>query len=185
MTLNKTLLAASIAALAFTGSVNAADDTGNANAEGKIHFKGQFIEQTCDIEANDSAKKEGTVQLGTWLKDNFDKQAGKKTDPVPFSIGLKNCPSMLSKARVFFKGTAHPDAPQLYEVKDVTGIGIGISGTENGNYYAPDTEADSIALDADNHSGKRTYFARYQATGGDVNAGTANADVTVTIQYNQ
>lgn len=186
MTLNKTLLAASIAALAFTGSVNAADESGNANANGKIQFKGQFIDTTCTIEANNSSKSEGVVQLGTWLTSVFKDNIGKKSEAVPFTIRLSNCPTMLTKARVYFKGAEHLGNTELYKVDNVAGVGIGISSDEAGTaYYPPNSEAKEIKLDKKTNSGEETYYARYQTVTAEVTEGTANADVTVTIQYNQ
>ncbi|WP_373417867.1 hypothetical protein [Vibrio parahaemolyticus] len=40
-------------------------------------------------------------------------------------------------------------------------------------------------MDLTSNGGEKTYYARYVTTANEVTAGKANADVTVTIQYNQ
>lgn len=180
MTLKKTLLVASIFAASFASAAIAA--TGSGNTTGTIHFKGQFIDTTCTVDTNNENKSEGTVQLGTWITGTFT-AAGETTDAVPFTIGLSKCPSIINKARVYFNGTADA-TPALYKVDVAKGVGIGISGeTAKGNYYTPGTEAKSIDLTGD--SGSQTYYARYVTTADAVTPGAANADVTVTIEYNQ
>ncbi|CAG9426782.1 fimbrial protein [Providencia alcalifaciens] len=181
MKFKTTLLLSSILAISFSSAVSAAPGSGNAS--GKIHFKGQFIDTTCTVEANNENKNEGTVQLGTWISGTFEK-ADETTEAVPFTIGLSNCPDVINKARVIFEGTPHADKPALYKVDSATGVGIGISASAtNKNYYVPGTEVDGI--DLTNNSGEKTYYARYVTTADKVTPGAANADVTVTIQYNQ
>ncbi len=181
MNFKKTLLITSIIAVSFSGMANAAPNSGNAT--GIIHFKGQFIDSTCTVEANHENKSEGTVQLGTWMTNTFDK-VGELTDAVPFTIGLSGCPATLGKARVTFEGKEHADNADLYTVGSASGVGIGISGDQNGtNFFTPNSEVDGIPLTG--NAGEKTYYARYVTTAEEVTAGTANADVTVTIQYNQ
>ncbi|EMN5660691.1 fimbrial protein [Providencia rettgeri] len=181
MILKKSVLMTSIIIVSLSGMAHAAVDSGNAR--GTINFKGQFIDTTCTIEVNNTNKNEGTVQLGTWMTNTFDK-IGELTEAVPLTIGLSGCPATLTRARVTFGGTAHVDDNKLYAVSEATGVGIGISGDVNGtNFYTPDTEADGIDLTS--NGGEKTYYARYVTTANEVTAGKANADVTVTIQYNQ
>ncbi|MEY0175678.1 fimbrial protein [Providencia rettgeri] len=181
MIFKKSVLMASIIMVSLSSVAHAAIDSGNA--KGTINFKGQFIDTTCTIEVNNTNKNEGVVQLGTWMTNTFDK-VGELTDAVPLTIGLSGCPATLARARVTFGGTAHPDNNQVYAVNEAEGVGIGISGDVNGtNFYTPDTEADGIDLKG--NSGEKTYYARYVTTANEVTAGKANADVTVTIQYNQ
>ncbi|EPL9569451.1 fimbrial protein [Providencia rettgeri] len=181
MTFKKTLLITSIVAASFSGMANAA--IGDGDGQGIIHFKGQFVDSTCTVDTNDENKGEGTVELGTWKTATFDK-VGETTDAVPFTIGLVNCPSALGKARISFGGTAHSENTELHRVSDVPEVGIGISGSAVGtNFYTPNSQADEITL-TDN-KGTKTFYARYMTTAETVTAGNANADVTVTIQYNQ
>lgn len=182
MSVKKTLLIASVVAASFSGNVFAAAE--NVNTAGKIHFKGQFIDSTCQVETNNENKTEGTVQLGTWMTQAFSK-TGEKTEATPFTIGLSGCPATLGKARVTFGGTEHDDNADLYKVDNATGVGIGITGSATSEtFYRPNTEADGIELGKDNR-GQKTYFARYMTTSDTVTPGTANADVTVTVQYTQ
>lgn len=181
MTFSKTLLITSIIAASFSGIANAAPADGNTT--GIIHFKGQFIDSTCTVETNNQNQNEGTVQLGTWLTNTFD-AVGEKTTAMPFTIGLSGCPATLGTARVKFEGTANGENPDLYKVSDAKGVGIGLFDDENSeNYFTPNTEATGIKLTG--NKGERTYYARYITTAEEVTPGTANADVTVTIQYNQ
>ncbi len=48
MSVKKTLLIASVVATSFSGNVFAAE---NVNTTGMIHFKGQFIDSTCQVES--------------------------------------------------------------------------------------------------------------------------------------
>ncbi|EPL6454377.1 MULTISPECIES: fimbrial protein [Providencia] len=181
MNFKKTVLITSIIATSLSGIAHAAIDSGNA--KGTINFRGQFIDTTCTIEVNNTNKNEGIVQLGTWMTNTFDK-VGEITEAVPLTIGLSGCPATLGRARVTFDGTPHADNNKLYAVNSAGGVGIGISGDVNGtNFYTPGTEADGIDLKG-NH-GEKTYYARYVTTANEVTPGKANADVTVTIQYNQ
>ncbi|WP_369310237.1 fimbrial protein [Providencia rettgeri] len=181
MHFKKSIFISSIIIASFSSALHAAE---SGNAKGTIHFKGQFIDSTCTVEVNNTNKDEGTVQLGTWMANTFNK-VGETTEAVPLTIGLSGCPGALNKARVTFGGgSVHPDNPQLYAVDEAEGVGIGISGDENGtNFYTPNTEADGIPLNG--NIGEKTYYARYVTTADSVTAGKANADVTVTIQYNQ
>ena len=180
MNFKKTLLITSIIAASFSGVANAAVESGNVR--GTINFKGQFIDSTCTVEVNNLNKSEGVVQLGTWLTNTFD-DVGETTEAVPLAVGLSGCPAVLSKARVIFDGPSIAGT-DLYSVNEATGVGIGISGDQNsGNYYTPGSEADGI--DLINNRGEKTYYARYVTTADTVTAGAANADVTVTVQYNQ
>ncbi|HBO22560.1 MAG TPA: pilus assembly protein [Providencia sp.] len=180
MNFKKTLLITSIMATAFSGMANAA----SADANGTIHFKGQFIDSTCMVEVNNANKNEGTIQLGTWMSNSFDK-VGEKTDAIPFLIGLSGCPATLNQAIVTFSGTANSDNPELYNVDKATGVGIGLSSDNVGStYYQPNSPAGSIDLSKGN-KGEKEYFARYVTTADAVTPGTANADVTVTIKYTQ
>lgn len=182
MKFKMSVLITSIIATSLSGMTHAAIESGNA--KGTINFRGQFIDTTCTVEVNNTNKNEGIVQLGTWMTNTFDK-VGELTEAVPLTIGLSGCPATLSRARVTFGGSAvHPDNNKLYKVSEAQGVGIGISGDINGtNFYTPETEADGIDLAG--NSGEKTYYARYVTTANEVTAGTANADVTVTIQYNQ
>lgn len=181
MNFTKTLLITSIIAASFSGMANAAPTSGNA--KGVIHFKGQFIDSTCIVETNNENKSEGTIQLGTWMTNTFN-SVGEKTEAFPVTIGLSGCPATLSTARVTFEGTPDDTNPSLYKLSEAEGAGIGISGSATSeSYYKPNTEADGIPLTG--NAGEKTYYARYVTTANEVTAGTANADVTVTIQYNQ
>ena len=136
------------------------------------------------VEVNNANKNEGTIQLGTWMSNSFDK-VGETTDAVPFLIGLSGCPATLSQALVTFGGSANADNPELYSVDKATGVGIGLSPDNIGStFYKPNLNAGSIDLSKGN-KGEKEYFARYVTTADDVTAGTANADITVTIQYTQ
>lgn len=184
MKISKTLLVTSIIAASFSGMVNAATPDGaSGNSKGIIHFQGQFIETTCTVETNNSNKNEGTVQLGSWLVNTFT-NVGEETDATPVNVSLSGCPATLGKARVTFEGTADATNTDLYKVSEATGVGIGLSADANSkNYFTPNSEVEGITLQ--NNQGNKTYYARYVTTDDAVTPGAANADVTVTIQYNQ
>lgn len=183
MSVKKSILIISIIAASFSGVANAVVGDGDGDGQGLIHFKGQFVDSTCAVDTNDENKGEGTVELGTWKVSTLDK-VGELTAAVPFTIGLTNCPTGLGKARITFGGTEHDLEPTLYRVSGVPEVGLGISTSNSGtNFFKPNTVADEITLN--NNKGSKTFYARYVTTAATVTPGDANADVTVTIQYNQ
>ncbi|WP_458047749.1 fimbrial protein [Providencia stuartii] len=183
MKLNKALLVTSAITMSlFTGVANA--DVIDGKETGTIHFKGQFVESTCTIETNNENSSEGTVQLGTWLVSHFQK-SDETTKPTKFVIALNECPDVIKKAKITFTGTADSTNSSLYKTSTEVGTGIGITHAESDTaYITPGAPAGEIELKGANNSGEKEYYARYVTTG-PVKAGVANADVTVTISYNQ
>lgn len=183
MSFKKTLLITSIIAASFSGVVNAA--VGDVASRGTIQFKGMFVDSTCTVEINNTNSSTGSVDLGIWMTSTFN-QAGETTEAVPVELSLSGCPTDLGSARITFGGTNDSDNVDLYAVDGAKGVGIGISedDTVDGKYYTPNEQAGTIDLKGKT-SGSKTYYARYVTTADQVSTGTANADVTVTIQYNQ
>ncbi|QIC15102.1 type 1 fimbrial protein [Providencia vermicola] len=183
MKLNKVLLVTSAITMSlFVGAANA--DVTDGKETGTIHFKGQFVDSTCSIETNNENSNEGTVQLGTWLVSNLQ-NANETTTPTKFVIALNGCPDVIKKAKITFSGTANATNPSLYKTTTDVGAGIGITHNESdAAYITPGEPAGEIELTGASNSGEKAYYARYVTTEA-AKAGAANADVTVTISYNQ
>lgn len=180
MKLNKGLLVTSTITLSLL-SAAANADLSTGKETGTIQFRGQFVDTTCTIETNNEGTNIGTVQLGTWLTSNFA-TAGETTAPTKFVIALNGCPDIIKKAKVTFSGPADSSNSSLFKTTADVGAAIGITHDDGFAYIAPDAPAGEI--DISGKTGEKTYYARYVTTG-ETSAGAANADVTVTISYNQ
>lgn len=171
-------------------NAHAADNTGI------IHFTGEIIEPSCEIQGTDGT--ESTVKLGTYLTSTFDKP-GAESDLTPFTITLADCPLTsegLPSVQLTFTGaTFDTESTSLLDVSSLrsegntaaTGIGVAVSPVgEDDRLLTFDGAEGQVYLDLPTIVGnitEATFNARYRSFANTVTAGSADADMTVTILY--
>ncbi|MBE3513843.1 MULTISPECIES: fimbrial protein [Enterobacter] len=163
---------------------------------GTIHFTGQIIEPSCTIVGDDGT--DSTIPLGTYPKSYFS-APGTETELKNFSITLADCPLKsdgLPAVQLTFNGqTALTGSPTLLDVSKITtegetaakGVGIAVSpvadatkliafdgSEEQVSITLPTIKDDQIHAD---------FSARYKSFDANVEAGPADADLTVNILY--
>ncbi|MFP2421155.1 fimbrial protein [Pseudescherichia vulneris] len=178
--------------LALTShNINAAEE----NA-GIIHFTGEIIEPSCEIEGDSGT--DSTIPLGTYTTSLF-KAPGDESDLVPFLIRLADCPvgsDGLTNVQLTFTGpTTLTDSTSLLDVSAIktagataaTGVGIAVTPKlENTRYLTFDGAEGQVYVELPSVVGndvKAEFNARYKSFSSTVTAGPADADMTVNIVY--
>jgi len=166
---------------------------------GIIHFTGEIIEPSCEIEGDNGS--DSTVRLGTYTTSLF-KAPGDESELVPFTIKLAHCPLSsdgLANVHLSFTGaTALTGSSSLLDVSAITtagdtaatGVGIAVDWVDeegsSGIDLAFDGSDEQVEIDlpsviTDVMTAK--FNARYKAFATPVTAGPADADMTVNIVY--
>ncbi|MEG0278111.1 MAG: fimbrial protein [Morganella sp. (in: enterobacteria)] len=147
---------------------------------GNIHFKGNITDSSCDITQKDQEVELGTHSVAI-LTEN-----GKKTDPVDFTIDIKNCSLSMNELTIQMMGTEHAENNAIFALdaddQSAGKIGIAIK-TKEGDAITPAGGGRNIPLRKDSRDYSLNYVANYQATGLST-PGKANATVNYTVTYN-
>lgn len=168
------------------------------NNAGIIHFTGEIIEPSCEIQGTDGA--DSTVPLGTYPTSLFT-EPGIESQLKLFTITLVDCPvtsAGLPAVTLTFTGSTNlTGSPSLLDVSkistggDVAAQGIGIAVSPDGldtNYMKFDGTDTGVKVnlpDLADNAVEVSFNARYKsfAALADVKAGPADADMTVNILY--
>ncbi|QKN81424.1 fimbrial protein [Scandinavium goeteborgense] len=166
------------------------------NNAGIIHFTGEIIEPSCEIQGTDGT--DSTVPLGTYITTAFD-ASGAESDLTPFTITLADCPvtsTGLPAVQLTFTGvTTLTNSTSLLDVSTITttgttaatGVGIAVSPEgKDSQHLTFDGAEGQVYVDLPSVAGnivKAKFNARYQSFADVVTAGPADADMTVNIVY--
>lgn len=132
------------------------------------------------------------VKMGQHRLENFSKDSSAASTAIPFSLGLFNCPAGINS--VTYTLTPTSSSPSLSDDQGLisltqasTAKGIGLQITDGNLKPVPLNKA--IAFNEYSTKGGNFTIplsARYalQATGTGVVPGTANAEITFTMNYN-
>ena len=169
----------------FAANVYAIDDIkpepeDPTEISGNVHFKGNITDSSCDITQKDQEVELGTHSVAI-LTEN-----GKSTDPVDFTIDIKNCSLSMSALTIQMTGTSHAENNAIFALdaddQSAGKIGIAIK-TKEGDAITPAGGNRNIPLRQDSRDYALNYIANYQATGLST-PGKANATVNYTVTYN-
>ncbi|MDK9363420.1 fimbrial protein [Lelliottia sp. V106_12] len=190
MNIRNNIISGSLLALAsmsgFAAEMNA----------GTIHFTGEIIEPSCVIEGDDGT--DSTVPLGTYPTSLFT-DVGVESTLVPFSISLKDCPLKsdgLPSVQLTFTGTTTlTGVNNLLDVSKKTtagttaALGVGVAVSLDGkdtNLITMDGAEGQVKVPLTNKVDDiltTNFNARYRSFTKTVEAGPADADMTVNIIY--
>lgn len=163
---------------------------------GTIHFTGQIIEPSCEIQGDDGTNS--TVPLGTYPTSLFS-TPGTESTLAPFSIVLVDCPLKsdgLPAVQLTFNGTtALTGSSTLLDVSKITtagdtaatGVGIAVSPeNKDTQLITMDGGEGQVFIELPTLTGdsvQANFNARYKSFSQTVTAGPADADMTVNILY--
>ncbi|HEM7979828.1 TPA: type 1 fimbrial protein [Citrobacter koseri] len=183
----------------ISGALLALASTGTFAAElnaGTIHFTGQIIEPSCEIQGDDGTNS--TVPLGTYPTSLFS-TPGTESTLDPFSIVLVDCPLKsdgLPAVQLTFNGTtALTGSSTLLDVSKITtagdtaatGVGIAVSPeNKDTQLITMDGGEGQVFIELPTLTGdsvQANFNARYKSFAQTVTAGPADADMTVNILY--
>lgn len=184
------IISGALLALASTGIFAAEMDAGT------IHFTGQIIEPSCEIQGDDGTNS--TVPLGTYPTSLFS-TPGTESTLAPFSIVLVDCPLKsdgLPAVQLTFNGTtALTGSSTLLDVSKITtagdtaatGVGIAVSPeNKDTQLITMDGGEGQVFIELPTLTGdsvQANFNARYKSFAQTVTAGPADADMTVNILY--
>lgn len=184
------IISGALLALASTGIFAAEMDAGT------IHFTGQIIEPSCEIQGDDGTNS--IVPLGTYPNSLFS-TPGTESTLAPFSIVLVDCPLKsdgLPAVQLTFNGTtALTGSSTLLDVSKITtagdtaatGVGIAVSPeNKDTQLITMDGGEGQVFIELPTLTGdsvQANFNARYKSFAQTVTAGPADADMTVNILY--
>ncbi|HAT3903246.1 TPA: type 1 fimbrial protein [Citrobacter koseri] len=184
------IISGALLALASTGTFAAEMDAGT------IHFTGQIIEPSCEIQGDDGTNS--IVPLGTYPTSLFS-TPGTESTLAPFSIVLVDCPLKsdgLPAVQLTFNGTtALTGSSTLLDVSKITtagdtaatGVGIAVSPeNKDTQLITMDGGEGQVFIELPTLTGdsvQANFNARYKSFAQTVTAGPADADMTVNILY--
>ncbi|AVE59318.1 MULTISPECIES: fimbrial protein [Citrobacter] len=184
------IISGALLALASTGIFAAEMDAGT------IHFTGQIIEPSCEIQGDDGTNS--IVPLGTYPTSLFS-TPGTESTLAPFSIVLVDCPLKsdgLPAVQLTFNGTtALTGSSTLLDVSKITtagdtaatGVGIAVSPeNKDTQLITMDGGEGQVFIELPTLTGdsvQANFNARYKSFAQTVTAGPADADMTVNILY--
>ncbi|CAH6041632.1 fimbrial protein [Citrobacter koseri] len=184
------IISGALLALASTGIFAAEMDAGT------IHFTGQIIEPSCEIQGDDGTNS--IVPLGTYPTSLFS-TPGTESTLAPFSIVLVDCPLKsdgLPAVQLTFNGTtALTGSSTLLDVSKITtagdtaatGVGIAVSPeNKDTQLITMDGGEGQVFIELPTLTGdsvQANFNARYKSFSQTVTAGPADADMTVNILY--
>ena len=151
-------------------------------ADVTISVIGSLMSASCSV-STESRKQ--TVEMGTWAVKQFSSTSAGTLAPVPFTISLENCGEAVSSTTITFSGQADGYNAELLKLSnDSTASHVAIALLDKNRTRIPleqPSEPYEITGGADKVS--LQFYAQYVASGGEVTAGSANADATFTLTY--
>lgn len=168
-----TVLVSALLYVAFVSKTN-----GATISEVNIELTGNIIDTSCII----SGSSEKTVELGKWATKQLP-TAGSTTQAMAFTLQLTSCPS--GSAAVIFSGTPDSTNTELLALNgSSTAQNVAIEIRDKDRLRLPlQQQSQDVSIDS-NGDATLLFYANYIATGGNITAGSANADVTFSITYN-
>lgn len=150
---------------------------------GKVNFTGEIIQSTCTVTSSDQNKD---VFIGKYPTTAFN-AVGDVTASKAFTINLEKCEAGDYSLR--FDGATVAGNPNLLSVDNAKGVGIEILTNDEKivpiNQSADDNSPWVNVAASDDNSGTAVFNlkARYKSFLKTVEAGSANANATFTIEY--
>lgn len=150
-------------------------------AQINLEIKATIVSATCTVSAESKNK---TIDMGTWAVKQFTATAGPGP-AVPFTINLENCGAAASGVAVTFQGTADSQDNTLLALNgSSTATHLGLALLDHNRQRIPLGQAAPVyALAVGERNAALEFYAQYYATGGNVTAGSANADATFFVEY--
>lgn len=126
-----------------------------------------------------------TVNLGSWTIKQFAATAALTTSAVRFTFDLEDCGPMSSGVKVTFNGTADSNNTSLFKLDSTsTASHVGVAILDkNKTRLSPGTASISYPLVSGQTTATLVFYAQYVSTGGTIIAGSANTDVTFSMEY--
>lgn len=146
-------------------------------ATANLTFKSNLIQRSCEVSDESSHL---TVELKKWSTRELY-QSGDKTQPIPFTIQLKNC--LANNLSVTFQGQGDATDSTLLALDQN-------AGASNVAIEILDENTQRISLSVpvkyennDDSNLQLNYAARYISTATRVGAGSANATANFILSY--
>lgn len=146
-----------------------------------LEIKATIVAATCSVSADSKNK---TIEMGTWGVKQFT--ATPAAGPaVPFIINLENCGAAASGVVVTFRGTPSPQNSTLLALNgESTATHLALALLDHNRQRISLGQPGPVySLTPGERSAALEFYAQYYATGGQVTAGTANADATFSVEY--
>ncbi|AXW86077.1 hypothetical protein AU512_12285 [Lonsdalea iberica] len=152
-------------------------DLGSTN----LQFSATLLSNSCAVSVG---SQEQTVNMGTLATKQF---AVNKTGaaPVRFVVNLESCGSAASSVTATFSGTADTNDSTLLALNSgSTATHVGIAILDKDRQRIPlGNASEQYPLTAGASNAQLVFYGQYIATQSSVTAGTANGDVTFTLNY--
>lgn len=162
--------------LAVSASTMATQNIGSA---GDVHFTISVRQGTCELQKENIEVDMGSVFLTRPIT------VGRELNRKPFSIGLKNCANVV-KTYVTMDGLADATDPTLFALDSggAQHVGLKIQTAEGVLQSPKSTDNTPLTFDikADGEA-QLNYIASYVPVNTDATAGTANATVNFSVEY--
>ncbi|WP_223881697.1 fimbrial protein [Affinibrenneria salicis] len=140
-----------------------------------------LVSNSCSVSVD---SQEQTVNMGTLATKQF---AVSKTGatPVRFVINLESCGSAVTSVSATFSGTTDADDSTLLALStdsSASHVGVAILDKDR-NRLSIGNASEQYPLTAGASNAQLVFFGQYVATQDSVTAGSANGDVTFTLNY--
>lgn len=140
-----------------------------------------LVSNACTVSAN---SRDIVINMGTWGTRQF-KATPFGVPEVPFTINLEDCGAAATGVSVTFNGVEDSHDATLLSLSGANSaknIAIAILDSQK-NRIAIGQSSPVLNLTPNQTSVELKFYGQYVATGGDITAGTANADATFTLEY--
>ncbi|MEX5431838.1 fimbrial protein [Klebsiella michiganensis] len=150
--------------------------------DGTVNITGTIQGNTCTV-TTDTANQQ--VTLGDIAAKQFT-AAGSASQPIKFTIGLKNCGSAASAVSLTFTGEADTTNSDLLALTSQAGsaAGVGVAILDSQRTLVPLNSASrQYTLDPQQTSQNLTFYGEMVATSSPVTAGSVDATTTFSLTY--
>lgn len=147
-----------------------------------LYMRATIVSSTCTVSIGTLNQ---TVNLGSWTIKQFTATAEHATSAVRFTFNLEDCGSIASGVKVTFNGTVDSNNSSLFKLDPTsTASHVGVAILDrNKTRISPGTASIAYPLEAGQKSATLVFYAQYVSTGGTIIAGSANTDVTFSMEY--
>lgn len=150
--------------------------------DGTVNITGTIQGNTCAVTTNTASQQ---VSLGDIAAKQFT-AAGSASQPIAFTIGLKNCGSAASAVSLTFTGKANTTNSALLALTRQAGsaAGVGVAILDSQRTLVPLNSASrQYTLDPQQTIQNLTFYGEMVATSSPVTAGSVDATTTFSLTY--
>ncbi|MEE3652708.1 MULTISPECIES: fimbrial protein [unclassified Brenneria] len=146
-----------------------------------IQLTATLVANGCSVSVG---SQEQTVDMGTRASKQFT-AGNRSAPPVRFVINLESCGPATSGVETVFNGNIDGDDGTLLALSsDSTAANLGIAILDKDYQRIPIGQGSTVyPLTASAGSAQLVFYGQYVATKNNVTPGTANGDVTFTLNY--